>query len=177
MGSDKGLLKEEEETWAEIAAKKFRALHLPVAVSVNAQQVGPYSQIFSEDILITDNPAFADKAPLFGLLSVHLQMPAEDLFVLACDIKDMRMHLMENLLQQYHRQSHQVYAYQTNGRPQPLAAIYTAGGLKKIHSLYTKGNLERYSMMHVLEILETSLTAVGVEDLAAFHNYNEPGER
>lgn len=102
MGADKGLLKEEEETWAEIAARKLATLQLRVVVSVNAQQAPIYENIFDREGLITDNADVNFKAPLAGLLSVHLSLPHEDLFVLA--IKDITISLMENLYNQFQKE-------------------------------------------------------------------------
>ena len=171
MGRDKGLLKEEAQTWAEIAARKFAALQLPVVISVNRQQAGTYGQIFSPEQLITDDERFNAKAPLFGLLSVHLQI-GDDLFVLACDIRDMTASLMQDLLDSYQQGSHEAYIYQTGEKPQPLCGIYRAGGLERIYSLFQQGKLKRFSMMHVLELLHTKSILVPDEALPAFNNYN-----
>src|SRR4051794_35971592 len=70
MGKDKGLLKEEEQTWAEIATQKLTALHLPVLISVNREQFQTYEQIFPKERLVVDSESLGSKAPLFGLLSV-----------------------------------------------------------------------------------------------------------
>jgi molybdopterin-guanine dinucleotide biosynthesis protein A len=175
MGKDKGLLKEEEQTWAEIAARKFAALHLPVVISVNQQQAETYGQIFAPEQLVVDNERFDVKAPLFGLLSVHLQTP-DDLFVLACDIRDITTDLLENLLSYYSLGSHEAYVYQTGERPQPLCGIYTANGLNRIYRSYQEGALERFSMMHVLENLHTNYIVVKNEELPAFNNYNSPDQ-
>lgn len=176
MGNDKGLLKEEEVTWAELAAQKLVALQLPFFVSVNSQQVQTYAQIFSEEKLVVDNKLFDAKAPLFGLLSVHLQFPDADLFVLACDIKDMTTGLMTNLYKEYGQGTQEAYVYQTGSKPQPLCGIYTSSGLQKIYNLFQAGKLKRYSMMHALEVMNTEYIAVNDDDLTAFNNYNSPDE-
>ncbi|HEU4902888.1 MAG TPA: molybdenum cofactor guanylyltransferase [Flavisolibacter sp.] len=174
MGTDKGLLKEEEQTWAEIAASKLTALDLPVVVSVNDQQAPVYEQIFSNEQLLVDKEIFDAKAPLFGLLSVHLQLPEEDLFVLACDIKDMTTALLQNLFDVFKKGTQEACVYRTGERPQPLCGIYTAAALHKIYRLYQERKLQRFSMMHILETLHTAYISVGDENLAAFNNYNEP---
>lgn len=176
MGTDKGLLKEEEQTWAELAARKMAALHLPVFVSVNRGQFAVYEQIFPATQLIVDNESFEAKAPLFGLLSVHRQKPDEDLFVLACDIRDMTTELMQQLLQHFNRETHEAAVYHTGDTPQPLCGIYSATGLKRIYDLFSHGELKRYSMIHTLEILTTTYIPVGSEDCSAFTNYNTPDE-
>ena len=38
MGSDKGLLKLNDKTWAELAVKKMEQLRIPVYVSINETQ-------------------------------------------------------------------------------------------------------------------------------------------
>ena len=174
MGQDKGLLKEEEETWAEIATRKFHALRLPAFISVNDAQYPVYEQIFSGAELLTDNPVFNAKAPLFGLLSAHLQWPDDDLFVLACDMKDITTALLQALLEQHKKEQNEALVYHTGERPQPLCGIYTSGGLKKIYALYQGGKLSRFSMMHVLEVLQTKFIPVNEENGPAFRNYNEP---
>lgn len=175
MGTDKGLLKEEEQTWAEMAARKFTALQLPVVISVNESQFPVYEQIFPAGQLVIDNECFAAKAPLFGLLSVHLRLPTEDLFVLACDIRDMTTDLMQQLHSECKRYDYEAYVFRTD-RPQPLCGIYTAGGLKKIYQAFLDGGLTRFSMMHVLELLNTKYIPVEAENVQAFNNYNRPDE-
>jgi molybdopterin-guanine dinucleotide biosynthesis protein A len=176
MGTDKGLLKDEEQTWAELAARKLTALQLPVVISVNQQQRQLYEQIFFPEQLIVDSDSFSAKAPLFGLLSVHLQFSKEDLFVLACDIKNMTTDLMQQLLDEYKQETHEAYVYQTGETPQPLCGIYTASGLCRIYDLLRKGKLKRFSMMYALEVLNTKYIPVKDTGLAFFNNYNSPEE-
>ena len=176
MGSDKGLLKEEEETWSELATRKLKALGMPVYISINSQQYSAYEQIFPLEKLLVDDDRFEAKAPLFGLLSVHLRMPQEDLFVLACDIKDITPLLLEDLLASSQEESYDVVVYRTREKPQPLCGSYRARGLQTIYKLFSEGQLKRYSMMHVLELLNTKLIAVAETDLPLFANYNNPEE-
>ena len=176
MRQDKGLLKEEEETWAEIAARKLASLQLPVVVSVNAGQVIEYENIFDTNMLITDNAEMDFKAPLAGLLSVHLSLPGEDLFVLACDIKDMTTALMEQLYHHYRQEDYEAYVYTTPGMHQPLCGIYKANGLRRINEMRKNGTLRKYSMMHVLQVLNTNYLAANKDDFPAFKNYNNQEE-
>jgi molybdenum cofactor guanylyltransferase len=176
MGSDKGLLKEEEETWAEMAARKLGAIGLPVVVSVNTQQFQMYENIFERQQLISDNEDLGFHAPLAGLLSVHLSLPEEDLFVLACDIKNMTTALLQNLYNEFRKEAAEAFVYTSPGMHQPLCGIYTAGGLKRIYEMLTAGTLKKYSMMHVLQVLNTNYIKVNEEDFPAFNNYNNPDE-
>lgn len=176
MGSDKGLLKEEEETWAEMAARKLQAIGLPVVVSVNAQQFKLYENIFEQEQLIPDNESLHFKAPLAGLLSVHLSLPEKDLFVLACDIKDMTTPLLQDLYNHAQKETAEAFVYTSPGMHQPLCGIYTAEGLNKIYEMLKAGTLKKYSMMHVLQVLNTNYIAANKDDLPAFNNYNNPEE-
>src|SRR5215212_9639839 len=86
MGRDKGLLKQNDVTWSEIAASKLALLQIPVFCSVNQWQLEVYSKIFLAGNLIVDDECIFVKGPLLGLLSIHQKFPDEDVLVLACDM-------------------------------------------------------------------------------------------
>ncbi|HET7897471.1 MAG TPA: molybdenum cofactor guanylyltransferase [Flavisolibacter sp.] len=176
MGSDKVLLKEEETTWAELASQKLAALHLPFVVSINELQYETYSLIFPKEKLITDLKAFNVKGPLLGISSVHATIPAEDLLVLACDVKDITTSLLNNLVSLASGDAYDAFVYTTDGKPQPLCAVYTAKGLQQIYCSVQQNILSRFSMMSVLESLNTMYVPVAENDLSAFSNYNRPDE-
>jgi molybdopterin-guanine dinucleotide biosynthesis protein A len=176
MGTDKGLLKEGQETWAEIASNKLQAIGLPVVVSVSAEQFKSYRHVFLEEQLIIDQEDLNFKAPLSGLLSVHHFLPEEDLFVLACDIKDITISLLRKLYTGFVKDAAEAFVYTSPGMHQPLCGIYTGGGMRKISEMLRNGTLKKYSMMHVLQVLNTVYVAVSEEDLPAFNNYNSPNE-
>src|SRR6478736_4937710 len=85
MGMDKGLLKERDKTWSQIAVEKLSSLPLHSVVSINSSQQGSYSVFFFNDQLIIDKELNA-KGPLLGLLSVHSQFINEDMLILGCDL-------------------------------------------------------------------------------------------
>lgn len=171
MGSDKGLLKQSDLTWVEIAVSKLSALKIPVAVSVNKQQKKIYSNFVSVDQLIVDDEYLSVKGPLLGILSVHQQLPNEDLMVLACDMIDMNTKLLQDL-QEFHKEgSHEAYVYTTNNNAEPLCAIYTSKGLKHILDLHHQEKLAKFSMMHVLECISTKYISGGTSR-KFFTNYN-----
>jgi molybdenum cofactor guanylyltransferase len=172
MGTDKGLLEIQSKTWAEVAETKLAALGIPVVISINTKQHEQYSKIFQPEKLIPDQTAIDVKGPLLGLLSLHQILPEEDLIVLACDMIDMKTKLLQQLLAKYNEGKHDAYIYSSGENYQPLCGIYKAGGLKKINEIYQKGSLKRYSMMHVLEILQTEVLSIKEEDVACFNNYN-----
>jgi molybdenum cofactor guanylyltransferase len=172
MGTDKGLLKLQSKTWAEVADTKLAALGIPAVISINSKQLEQYSKIFQQEKLVPDQSGIDVKGPLLGLLSVHQKLPEEDLIVLACDMIDMKTNLLQQLLTKYNAGRHDAYVYSTGEKYQPLCGIYKSGGLKKINEMYQKGSLKRYSMMHVLETLQTEVLSVKEEDAACFNNYN-----
>ena len=58
MGSDKGLLKLEANTWAQTAIDKMSALNIPIKISVNSQQYPDYKFVFPSTDLIKDNTTY-----------------------------------------------------------------------------------------------------------------------
>jgi len=98
MGTDKGLIRSESKTWAQIALDKLAAFQIPVVISVNAKQHVEYQAEFRVEQLLKDNEGLAIRGPLAGLLSVHRRFPKQDLFVLACDMLLMDKSMMEKLV-------------------------------------------------------------------------------
>jgi len=176
MGSDKGLLKEEDETWAELAARKLAALGLPVVVSVNPRQAPMYEAIFGKEKLVVDEESISIDGPLLGILSVHRQLPEEDLVVLACDMKEVTTDLLLELCNKAKSGKQQAAVFSTAGKLQPLCGIYTSRGLSQIDRLWQEGKLPRFSMMAVLETLQAQVIPVLEEDLVLFKNYNSPDD-
>ena len=173
MGSDKGLLKRNNLTWAEIAASKLSALELTVFVSVNKEQLQTYSEYFKHGNLIVDEQSLM-KGPLLGLLSVHYRFPEQDLFVLACDMIDMDELLLHDLLAHYRDGTDEAYVYVAEEKLQPLCGIYTAKGLQKINQLLRQHQLKKISMMHILECVDAKHLSVRNDVERCFANYNSP---
>lgn len=165
MGADKGMLKLHANTWAQIAVDKMAILKVPVVLSVNATQYNDYSRVFPPNQLIKDNEALSLKGPLCGVLSAHLQHPAQDLFVLACDMPLMEPGIIEKLCLIYQQQpASNAFVFTNDGEPEPLCAVYTCKGLSHIAELYKAKLLEKHSMKCVLEQLTTNLTALSEEE-------------
>jgi molybdopterin-guanine dinucleotide biosynthesis protein A len=156
MGTDKGLLLVSGITWAETACSKLSNLIPAVTISVNAQQLPVYRSHFPDKTLIVDNPQLSVGGPLRGLLSVHLQLPKEDIFVFACDLLFMENIVFRNLLdKQQQSPAYEAYVFMNNQQAEPLCGVYTAKGLAKIFTAYHEGSLGKQSMKHVLEMLNT----------------------
>ena len=139
MGSDKGLLIHEAKTWAQTAWEKLAVLKLPMLLSVNGQQVAEYAKVFSPETLIIDDRTLDIRGPLLGVLSVHLQHPDKDLFILACDLPLMDASLLKELFSLYQQsKKYDAYIFTNDKEPEPLCGIYTSKALKKIMALKTR---------------------------------------
>jgi molybdenum cofactor guanylyltransferase len=177
MGTDKGMLKLQTSTWAQTAVDKISSLGIPVVLSVNDKQYGDYAQLFPTSQLIKDDKALAIKGPVCGVLSIHLQYPTEDLFVLACDmplldpllLKELHSHAASN-------PSYDAYVYTNDKEPEPLCGIYRAKGLAHILELYQNKQLFKHSMKYLLEHVITSLTPLPAEQKDSFRNFNAHAE-
>jgi molybdopterin-guanine dinucleotide biosynthesis protein A len=173
MGSDKGLLMHEANTWAQTAVEKLRVLNIPIKLSVNELQQSEYAKVFTPELLIVDDATLQIKGPLLGLLSAHLHNPAKDLFVLACDLPLMDPHLLKELFS-LHQQSkkYEVYIYSNNKEQEPLCGIYTAKALKKIIALYKQDKLIKHSLKFILSHLVVCEIAAHGSQKISFRNFN-----
>jgi len=176
MGTDKGMLKLESRTWAQTAIDKMAALNIPVKISVNNNQRPEYASIFSATDLIVDNPSLSLKGPLLGLLSCHLVFPAEDFFILACDMPLMGISVLTELFSFYKKQTADAYVFTNDGEPEPLCGIYTAKSLAKIIGLFKNGELTKYSMKFMLDHLIVITIAANEEQKKYFRNFNAHAE-
>lgn len=177
MGRDKGMIKLHANTWAQSAVDKISSLHLTVFLSVNAIQYNDYLSVFTEPQLITDDESLLVKGPLAGVLSVHLQHPNEDLFVLACDMPLMEPVMLNELISTYREHpSSDAYIFTNDGEPEPLCAIYSAKGLAHIVSLLKAKELTRHSMKSMLEHIDTFSIPLNEGQKKYFRNFNEHAE-
>jgi len=176
MGNDKGLMKAEGNTWAQIAVDKLAALNIPVKISVNEKQLPLYAEIFFKSDLVVDNSSLSVKGPLLGILSCHLAFPEEDIFVLACDMLLMETSMLLYLYANYQQQNAEAYIFTNDGEAEPLCGIYTAKGLSVILEMVNKGQLIKHSMKFMLEHLTVTKIALQDEERKYFRNFNTPSE-
>jgi len=177
MGKDKGLLLRSGKSWVETTTDIFRSVSLPFVVSVNPAQERHYQSTLAGYKLLPDNPAIAVKGPLTGVLSAHKALPADDFLVLACDMIDMHVLVVQKLLEQYQQNnSFDAWVFKTEGEMQPLCAIYTNNALAKIMEMLQNGKLYKFSMKYMLENLNICVLTAPVEWLSYFKNYNAPGD-
>lgn len=173
MGTDKGLLLAENESWVQNAYSKLSSLVAEVVISINPSQLQEYASQFQAGQLLADNAGLSVKGPLHGLLSVHLQFPGEDLFVLACDMVAMDNKALEHLLHAYRNHpGKDCYVFKNDNGYQPLAGIYTASLLSNILQQIEHGQLHKFSMKHVLDFADTHVLTVPETWNKYFVNYN-----
>ncbi len=173
MGTDKGLLKPEEKTWAATAADKLQQLSLPVLYSINQQQFSLYKSYFPVAELIIDDEELIVKGPLSGLLSIHKKYPSNNLLVLACDMPLMQTSLLKTLLDMaLSNPNFDAWLYKNNEEPEPLCAIYSANALAKTLSLLQQGQLKKFSMKYMLEQINAFYFPLTVEQQQYFRNIN-----
>lgn len=156
MGTDKGLLPTDGNTWVETACDKLGAVVSSVAISLNKKQQELYVVLFPERQLIVDNDELSIGGPLHGLLSAHMLMPEEDIFLFACDLLFMETIVFRALIALRQKSpSFEAFVFKQEQEAEPLCGIYTSTGLAKIFSAYHAGSLGKHSMKHILEMLNT----------------------
>ena len=171
MSKDKGLLISQGKRWAEIIKEKFSEISIPSVLSINAAQKEKYLTHFDESDLVVDLSTITIRGPLLGLLSVHHAYPDDDLIVAACDMVNLEAKVLEKLLAEYSLSKIDAVAY-TGERVEPMCAIYSANGLKKIAVHYHQNETHSHSMMHVLEKLNAKYIPIPKEWNPFFKNYN-----
>ncbi len=177
MGTDKGLIKLNVNTWAQAAVDIMLLIPLKVVLSVNAIQYNDYQSIFNTAQLIMDNDDLLVRGPLAGILSVHLQYPGEDLFVLACDMPLMETIILNELLLAYREYPlNGAYVFLNEEQPEPLCGIYTAKGLAYIYQLFKTKQLPKHSMKYMLEHIQTFAISLKDEQKKYFRNFNAHAE-
>lgn len=123
MGTDKGLIPQNEENWASAAVNKMRFLDIPIILSINDSQKEKYGQIFSNLHLVTDHDIHAHGS-LQGLLSIHLEYPENDILLIACDMLNIDAKTLGHLIEIYHTEPEfDFYAYH---HEQALGPVYQA---------------------------------------------------
>lgn len=174
MGKDKGLLIGSKKiTWAQQAFSLLSKLDIEVALSINKTQYPVYKRVFISHQLVPDSRDLTIKGPLLGILTAHQEFPKDDLIVLACDMIEMTMEILQRLQQAYEQQpGYDAYIFKTTQIVEPLCAIYTAKGLKKMADKIKKAGLEKCSLMTVLDQINVHALTTEPEWKKAFCNMN-----
>ncbi|WP_295119792.1 molybdenum cofactor guanylyltransferase [uncultured Chitinophaga sp.] len=168
MGSDKGLLLHNGIPWAQHAGEKLITLGIPVSYAINKEQESSYAAQRITPTFI-DNNTLDIGGPLRGIFTAHLLFPKDDLFILACDLRDMHTDILRNLLTS-HQQDVTVYTGEMFD--EPLCGIYTHTALSTLCNLYHQGKLLKHSMQYALRLLDVQRLAIPAEWVPGFRNYN-----
>lgn len=175
MGTDKGLLRRDGQHWAGRVYEVLQAVVPQVVLSVSAQQRTAYAAIFTAAACVEDDErGLPVGGPLRGLLSVHRRYPTASLLVLACDMVDMEMAVLQRLLDRFTQEPSTALVFVHDGMPQPLCGIYAAPALAAVADRAVAPGLARDSMMHVLELVGAATLPCPVGFEHCFNNYNSP---
>ena len=171
MGRDKGMLPDEDKTWAEKISEHFEFFNLSYVLSVNPVQVSEYAKIFEPSLLLTDENIAA--GPLRGILSVHKKIPENDLLVIACDLLNMRRDIIAELLEIYKQHmDYDFISYKSEDGFEPLLSIYKSKSLKEIFTNVLYGQINRFDLQTILYKGKTYSIPLKEEYKEYFENFN-----
>ena len=172
MGSDKGMMLSSGESWAGLIYRKLYSLAIPIVVSVNQDQEVYYQSVFGKNMLVKDS--YQIPGPLNGLLSVHDQFPEYDLFVVACDLIDIKEDVLKHLYSLYLSDSglSQNYSYFTEGCFESVCSIYSATTLQQLKDDWKDGKVTDFSLQHLLQQSDTCPVQIPPFFNYCFENYN-----
>ncbi len=141
---------------------KLAAMGIPVLVSINERQQAAYSRYFAADQLVVDR--YDAVGPLGGIVTANEQFPDSDFLVLACDLVDMTLGPLRELMSRYRSQPDaDFYAFYGDHFWEPLCGIYTERGLQTVD--HPAGSLQ--------QVLSGGRTAKLMMSLPeCFRNYN-----
>lgn len=172
MGKDKGLLMANDKTWAELQVEKLQNIGVFDAVicSVNESQLCEYSKKFDRKSLIVDHIDVA--GPLKGILSAHINYPNHHLLIIACDMQNIGIDMIELLIKNDINASDAVVFQQENGDFEPLLGIYKGVFLANIIKMHLVGKLYKYSMQSILSMGKICIVKLTNNQIEYFKNFN-----
>lgn len=172
MGSDKGLMLSSGESWAGLIYRKLHSLTIPIVVSVNQDQEVYYQPIFGKNMLVKDS--YPIPGPMNGLLSVHDQFSEYDLFVVGCDLIDVKEDVLKHLYSLYLSDSglSQNYSYFNEGYFESVCSIYSVKTLQKFKDDWENGKVTNFSLQNLLQKSDTCPVQIPPFFTYCFENYN-----
>lgn len=171
MGSDKGLLYNNNSRWAIRQGAILEALKLPVVLSINGSQENTYKTQTGSYQIIGDKIENV-QGPLEGILSVHKHFPDHDLLVIACDMQRLSTAPLQWLLDNF--SGHSSVAYNNEGAVEPLCAIYKAADLNFVHQKAKAGTLQSFSLYKTLQSIKATYINIPSQWQSCFANFNSP---
>ncbi|MCZ2471397.1 molybdenum cofactor guanylyltransferase [Aquirufa ecclesiirivi] len=178
MGADKGLLVSKSgEIWAKSAWNKLNSCGIRSFVGLHLEQTSHYSAHISPENIIVDLPKIHATGPIKGILSAHSNYPKEDILVLACDMPNMEISCLKELMEfQKNNAASLAWVYQNGAQIEPMCAIYSAQGLAQIADLVEKNELTKTSLIFILDRLQAAIKPVSEENAKYFLNCNSPDQ-
>ncbi|MDO8674931.1 MAG: NTP transferase domain-containing protein [Candidatus Omnitrophota bacterium] len=125
-----------------ISGRSKQGLSFPNASVGNPEHTvsGPPIKTFGGDNFIEDMPSFAEAGPLTGILSAMTAYPGVSWLVMACDLPFADEKTLRYLIK--HRdpaKAATAFISTHDGLPEPLCAIWEAGGYEHFISIFKQG--------------------------------------
>lgn len=169
-GTDKGLKLINESVWVKNMADKLTEIGLPTKVSIHPNQFDEYRRYIDENALIKD--CLDIPGPLKGILSAHVMYPQHNWLVVACDMIDLEINTMENIINlSATYPDFDLYCYENATFYQPFCAIYTAKALCNYLSAFKNNGVNDFSLQHFFKSYQTFEIVIDKQD-NSFNNYN-----
>lgn len=163
MGSDKGLMLKNNQTWASLMIYKLSYFCDVVYISINESQIQKYSSHFQYQNLIVD--VKIDAGPMAGLVSFSKSIPSSNVLVMPCDMTDFSTKNVEILINNAQNYTNfNCFAFMEDGFVQPFPCI--------INKEILTNKIETYKS--VVQLLKSNtLLAIPINKSEnAFKNYN-----
>jgi len=130
FGADKAAQAVAGRSLLERTASLLASCGLPVQVAVRQDQLA--DPLRARFVLLADRPGLA--GPLAGLLAAHAQLPAAAWLLLGCDMPRLDVAVLQQLIAARDPAlAATAYLSATDGRPEPLCAIYEPATLARLH--------------------------------------------
>ncbi len=172
MGSDKGLLTTEDKYWFIKNFELLDTFFSKTVISIRKSQLETYASKNSNIEYILDSNQSIE-GPLKGILSVHEKYPDHDLFVLACDMIQIKSEIIQDLIAKHESNTgFDFYLYKNQNQLETLCGIYTKEGLQKIQSKLETEPKPSFSIYKLIENLRPFLLPISEENQSYFENFN-----
>jgi molybdopterin-guanine dinucleotide biosynthesis protein A len=177
MGVDKGLLREIRDdgttpAWTRIALDKLARVSDGVAVSIRGEQRPSYTRELPEFELIEDT--HVAPGPMGALLSVF-EAKRQDLLVLAVDMPDINVAILERLTRE-RGPDHDAVLFRGAHGLEPLCALYGASGLDKLSVAVSEARNHGYSLQQIPDFMNVRELELDGATAACFRNINSAGD-
>lgn len=173
MGTDKGLMKlNQNQNWVQSMYQKCRSVGLDTLLSINLSQVDTYAQYFNIEDYVIDN--FQDIGPFNALLSFYEKYPLADVLVVSCDMIDLSVEFLKNLVAEYQQTSMYdvIIPERQEGFYQPFPGIYTSEFLQKLYALHLTQQISKYSFQSILQLFSTYEFKIETSQVSQLKSYN-----